>query len=344
MNLLAEIPRRLRRITSSGSYLAEIDGLRFWAILPVVLWHGIQRVSRAQPDISDLERSSMLWVPEARVGVMLFFVISGFIISSQFIKNREKGRALDLKSYFYRRVTRIEPPYILLLLATYLLFTLTSYRPENAVAFWRSPESLDASFMASIFYMHGLIFNQMPRLYPGGWSLEVEVQFYVIAPAVFALLFKATTVRSRLVIGGLVLVAMFAIERYFEHRLGSAGAHRYTLIRYFFYFWLGALLAEVNAQKCWPRMPTALWDFSAFAGLFVYLLTGVAEHSDWPITSGYLHTARTRVVLLPLWRRDERQRVQESVLRAVDRPHRRCMLLALSEPRSGAAGHLAARL
>jgi peptidoglycan/LPS O-acetylase OafA/YrhL len=246
MSFIVELPNRLRRITSGGGYKAEIDGLRFWAIFPVVLWHGIQRISRAQPDLSVTEQSMMLWVPEARVGVMLFLTISGFIISTQFIKARALGRDLDLRTYFYRRVTRIEPPYLLLLVATYLFLTLTSYMPENAVAFWRGEQSNTASFLASVFYLHGIVFNEMPRLFPGGWSLEVEVQFYVLAPAIFALFYFVGTVRRRLIVGVVVLVVAFAIARYFDLSLGTAGPHRYTLIRYFFYFWLGTLIAEIN--------------------------------------------------------------------------------------------------
>src|SRR5688500_17963987 len=127
MNLIRELPNRLRRITTSGAYKAEIDGLRFWAIFPVVLWHGVQRISRAQPHLSVNEQSMMLWVPEAGVGVMLFLAISGFIISMQFIRSRALGREMDLRAYFYRRVTRIEPPYLLLLVTTYIFLTLTSY-------------------------------------------------------------------------------------------------------------------------------------------------------------------------------------------------------------------------
>jgi peptidoglycan/LPS O-acetylase OafA/YrhL len=299
MKFLRELPYRFRRITTSGSYKAEVDGLRFWAILPVVLWHGIQRISRAQPDLSDHERSMMLWIPEARVGVTLFLAISGFIIASQFIKAMGSSRRMDLRAYFYRRVTRIEPPYLLLLLVTYLGLTLTSYRPENAVAFWRGDQSLTASLFASALYVHGLVYNEMPKLFPGGWSLEVEVQFYILAPAVFALFYLAPTVGKRLVVGAVVLVATFAASRYFENLLGPMGPHRYTLIRYFFYFWLGTLIAEMNHFGLWPKLPRVAWDVGAFVSLVAYYGSGVAEHTDWwPISDGTLDALRLLAFLL----------------------------------------------
>jgi peptidoglycan/LPS O-acetylase OafA/YrhL len=291
--LLSELPQRLRRITTSGSYRPEIDGLRFWAILPVVLWHGIQRVSRSLPELSPHQETMVLWVPEAWIGVTMFLTISGFIISSQFVRARQAGRPMSLRSYFYRRVTRIEPPYLLLLLASYLLLSATSYRPENAVAFWRGGETLTESFLASVAYLHGIIFNQMPRLFPGGWSLEVEVQFYIVAPAIFAFFYTARTVRSRMVVGIIVLIMTFAISRYCDLTFGYEGPHRYTLIKYFFYFWLGTLISQVSSAGIWPRLPPAAWDVAAFVSLLAYLLTGTAQHfAWWPSPWGPLDVVR----------------------------------------------------
>lgn len=281
MTYLHRLPELLRRITSSGSYRPEIDGLRFWAILPVVLWHAIQRISRTQPELSAAEHRWMLWVPEGWVGVVLFLTISGFIISSQFIKAHAAGQPIDLRTYFYRRVTRIEPPYLILLLATYLFLTLSAYQPENAVAFWRGSQTLTQSLVASVAYLHGLIYNEMPRLFPAGWSLEVEVQFYIIAPALFACLFLAKSVRDQLVISVVVLVAAFAMSRGFDEWLGFAGPHRYTLIRYFFCFWLGTLIAQISSAGLWPKWSTRTWDALAFASLLAYLWSGAAHHSPW---------------------------------------------------------------
>lgn len=278
--LIHQLPTLLRRITTSGSYKAEIDGLRFWAILPVVLWHGIQRVSRTL-ELSPEEQRAMLWVPEGWVGVALFLTISGFIISTQFLKVHAAGKPIDLRAYFYRRVTRIEPPYLLLLLASYLFLTFSSYQPQNAVAFWRGPQSLTDSLIASVMYLHGIIYNEMPRLFPGGWSLEVEVQFYIIAPALFACLFWCKSIKQQLMVSVIVLFATLAVSRYCDWLLGSAGPHRYTLIRYFFCFWLGTLIAQINSAGLWPTWTRKSWDVLAFTGLLAYLWSGCAQHSPW---------------------------------------------------------------
>jgi len=300
MNYIRELPSRLRRITTSGSYKPEIDGLRFWAILPVVLWHGIQRVARAQPVLTANEQSTMLWVPAAQVGVMLFLTISGFIISSQFIKAHAAGRPLDLRAYFYRRVTRIEPPYLLLLLASYLFLTVSSYEPENAVAFWRGPESLTDSLLASVVYLHGLVYNQMPRLFPGGWSLEVEVQFYIIAPALFAALFLARTLKRQIIVSVVVVILTLAISKYFDIAFGFTAPHRYTLIKYFFCFWLGVLIAQINSAEVWPRWSRPTWDVLAILALAGYLCSGIAQHSTWWPSSALALLDVARIVAFTL--------------------------------------------
>ncbi len=65
--------------------------------------------------------------------------------------------------------------------------------------------------MASLTYTHDLLFGTYPRLFPPGWSLEVEVQFYILAPLLFGAYFAIEDRRVRLVAGLLVLVAACAI-------------------------------------------------------------------------------------------------------------------------------------
>lgn len=278
MKLISGLPSRLRRVTEGGAYRPEIDGLRFWAILPVIAWHGIQRVARAQPTLSPEEHAQVLWVPEGWTGVVLFFCISGFIISSQFARRRRMGRRMSLRAYFYRRVTRIEPPYFILLCVTFVVVQIFGFRPQNAVSFNKSQLAFGPSLLASLFYVHGLVYNEMPRLFLGGWSLEIEVQFYVLAPLLLAALYFARTTRVRLLVGVGVLIAALVISRLADQLQGYGGWHRYTLIKYFGYFWLGVLLSEVNVEELWPRLSVRAWDVAGFAGLTVYLLSGVAQH------------------------------------------------------------------
>lgn len=108
----------LQRITSSGKFIPEIDGLRFLAILSVVLFHinGLILIY----DKHVINKNNIIYnfinyiLSHCYLGVPLFFVISGFILSMPFANYYLKGQNKpELKKYFVRRLTRLEPPYIL---------------------------------------------------------------------------------------------------------------------------------------------------------------------------------------------------------------------------------------
>src|SRR4051812_39015821 len=96
-----------RRITTTGEYIPEIDGLRFIAITCVVFLHlGTYVGNFGHPDIGIFSIGGK--------GVELFFVISGFVLATPFVRYRlAGGKPVRLKPYFLRRLTRLEPPYLL---------------------------------------------------------------------------------------------------------------------------------------------------------------------------------------------------------------------------------------
>src|SRR3954471_14833233 len=116
----AHAPKRswldgFRRITTSGEIIPEIDGLRFIAIAAVILHHLALFVSTQRK--SD---EGLLLVGQN--GVELFFAISGFILAVPFaMQYLNAGKRVKLSRYFVRRLTRLEPPYLLALI---LLITM----------------------------------------------------------------------------------------------------------------------------------------------------------------------------------------------------------------------------
>src|SRR5690349_457011 len=166
-----------RRITSTGQFIPEIDGLRFLAIFSVYIYHLTGVVLRNSPlgYAQSLGSNWLLLVTQIlNIGVPLFFVISGFILSLPFAEvHRHLRKPVSLKKYFWRRVTRLEPPYFLCL----FLFFILKIAGHRGTAV-----SLLPNLIASIFYVHNPIFGRPSDIDFVAWSLEVEIQFYILAP------------------------------------------------------------------------------------------------------------------------------------------------------------------
>ena len=245
---LLQVPALLRRPVATGAYRAEIDGLRFLAIAIVMVGHFLERAIRFFPEAAArLGGSDATLFERAGLGVYLFFAISGFIIARQVIKAKAAPLSASfLKSYFGRRVLRIEPPYVILLILTYLALSATGYRPENAIHFDVVPHSLLVSLATSVAYLHDLVWGAYPRLFPPGWSLEVEVQFYVLAPLLFLAYFKVPRGTARVGFGIAVLALASYVSLRVPAQIGPLHTH-FSILNFFRFFWLGILLADLDA-------------------------------------------------------------------------------------------------
>ena len=167
----------LRRITSSGVYIPEIDGLRFLAIIPVVLIHAYGQVpTLAGLGTIDMDQQQGFFrlVGHGSYGIQLFFAISGFILALPFArKHLQAGREVKLGPYFLRRLTRLEPPYVLMLLLRAAALAVTAKLSGRALV---------AHLLASIFYLHNIAYGVASKIEAVSWTLEIEVQFYCLAP------------------------------------------------------------------------------------------------------------------------------------------------------------------
>jgi peptidoglycan/LPS O-acetylase OafA/YrhL len=264
---LAHFPSRFRREVSGGVYRPEIDGLRFFAIAIVVFGHLFQRGVRFFPSFQAVADGSAIggvFHLGPGLGVYLFFAISGFIIATQARKAKTSPLSVAfLKSYFGRRVLRIEPPYVILLVVSWLLLSLTGYQPERTQQFFTEPHSLNLSLLGSLFYAHDLLWGTFPRLFPPGWSLEVEVQFYIVAPALFWIWFRLGSTRTRILLAAAVLLAGILVSIFAPRQIGPFFTY-YSILSYFPLFWLGILLADLR-----------IWLTESVVGLPAALLTAV---------------------------------------------------------------------
>lgn len=201
-----------RRVTSGGAVLAELDGLRAVAILPVVLFHATLSIylKGAEGQVSaitgdaDVFRSPLGWpIAHGFLGVQLFFVISGFVVVLPFARARLLGdRPPGLGRYYLKRLTRIEPPYVIALVA-FFAGTL-AVAPQNAR--WQD-------YLAGLFYLRRALFGDEPWAFFISWSLEIEVQFYLLAPLVASVFWiRHHAVRRAVLVAAIAAASLLAAK------------------------------------------------------------------------------------------------------------------------------------
>lgn len=246
---------QLRRIMTGGTWVPQIDGLRFVAIVSVVLFHLLgELLVRAGRPIAVQPRYELLtrFIGNGDRGVLLFFVISGYILARPFLRqHRLGGKRVALGAYYLRRVTRLEPPYILSL----LMYT---------VAFWAfgAPlRSMLPHLAASAFYVHNLVYRSVSTINFVTWSLEVEIQFYILAPLLSLIYVVGNTLLRRWVLAALIL-ASGAFNLYLSG--DPASILHGTILNYLHYFLTGFLLADVIEGHQQQPYRSPAWDAVSF--------------------------------------------------------------------------------
>jgi len=277
------IPNRflahISRETSSGRFIPEMDGLRFAAIGMVILFH-LNGYLTAKSPFYRVSPPSSDWLAQTALvgfrGVELFFVISGFILGLPFAAHYVKGAAkVNLRKYYLRRLTRLEPPYIIALLGLFVL----------AAAFQGRPIAAAYSHLgASVFYLHNLIYGTPSFAMGVAWSLEIEVQFYLFVP-LLTLLFAIKHQGLRRSSIALIILAALSAQALFLHHSPRVAL---SILAYVQFFLVGFLLADLFLSN-WGEAPqrNLRWDVVALVG--------------WPLLIVILHSRILAHWLFPAW-------------------------------------------
>lgn len=185
-------------------YRREIDGLRALAVLPVILFHaGFETFSGGF------------------VGVDVFFVISGYLITTIILIELEQGK-FSIVNFYERRARRILPALFLVMLVCLpfaWLFLLPSYMKDFTASL------IAVSVYASnfLFWQESGYFDAAAELKPllHTWSLAVEEQFYLLFP-LFLMLFWRIGKRWLLIIMTTLLVASLVLAQWGSHSMPAA--------------------------------------------------------------------------------------------------------------------------
>ena len=228
-------------------YRSDIEGLRAVAVLPVIFFH------------------YGLGFPGGFVGVDVFFVISGYLITSLIVEDMRAGK-FSLSAFWERRVRRIVPAMMAMILfsliAAYLLFL-----PDDFRIFGKSLIAQILCVSNFFFWKNTGYFDGSAELVPllHTWSLAVEEQFYIIFPIVLLLATRLKISKTRLILIALffsLIISILGVRRFPSPTFYLLPTRAWELL-------IGAFLA-INPRK--GEIKQVVAELSAWAGGIILCL------------------------------------------------------------------------
>jgi peptidoglycan/LPS O-acetylase OafA/YrhL len=250
--------------------IPSLDGLRAISILLVVIGHWAEL--RLRPSTgADIAGAF------ANLGVRIFFIISGYLITTLLLREHSKTSTIRLREFYIRRAYRILPAAIAFMLPVFVIFWRELRWYHIAAA---------ALYLANFDFAHPWFLGHL-------WSLSVEEQFYFLWPGVLKKWYRH---RVAILFG---VVACAPVYRVACHFLGLRGRADETFPAVADILAIGCLLA-IFAPRLAPHLPprvTARLSKIKSAWFVLMLLPVILV----PIYTGLLHFHITAILLFALW-------------------------------------------
>lgn len=249
-------------------YRKEIDGLRALAVLPVILFH-----------------AGFATFSGGFVGVDIFFVISGYLITTIIVGEIERG-SFSLIKFYERRARRILPALFFMMLCT-LPFAWYWMLPNQLAQFSETLIAVPLFYSNILFYLTSGYFEAASELKPllHTWSLAVEEQFYVLFP--LFLLFSWRLGKTQIVL----LLLLIALTSMLVAQWGSLTHPSFTfflLPTRGFELLIGSLISlSINPQKIKESFSQSLCQFLSISGLLLIVYAIVSFNDKTPYPSLY---------------------------------------------------------
>lgn len=185
----------------AGSRYVQIDGLRAFAVLPVVLLH-----------------AGVAWSP-GDAGVTIFFVISGFVIANLLIRERERTEQFKVGAFYARRGIKLLPPLLVFVLIPTVIYAM--FAPID----W-------GRVLGQVFFVYNWVEAAVGTegVLPTStvvWSLAIEEQFYLVFAVLWILLMRSSRWRHWLVVLCVVAIVWSTASRVVLTAVGAEHARLY---------------------------------------------------------------------------------------------------------------------
>ncbi len=254
-----------------SSYRSDIDGLRAVAVCGVIAYHAFPRLCQS-----------------GFVGVDIFFVISGFLISGIILRDIEKGRFSFLE-FYRRRIRRILPALLVVLAAVWAMGWFILMPEDYRVLGWHV--SAASVFLSNLvlgresgYFDKAVEFKPLLHL----WSLAVEEQFYLLWP-ITLLILRNRQLRLVLILSGCVILSfglhIIAVQKYPVWDFYSLPTRLWELA-------LGAVIASVDGNRVPGRVRDAMAAIGVtFVLISIFALKGQSNQPGWTLAVPTLGTA-----------------------------------------------------
>jgi len=206
------------------------------------------------------------------IALPLFFMLSAFILSIPFANQYiNGGKKTDIKKYYLRRLTRVEPPYFTVMILLFVLLLVTKTHMTilgnifNPSYYFSGPVSFSTlwpSLLASLCYVHLIVMQHSPYITVVAWSLEVEIQYYCSGP----ILFKIYTLKkyTRRIIMICATIGIVVLHSIYQPKTES-------IYWFFQFFIMGIFLADLYVTEVGTQFFKNNWVlilyFLALAGI-----------------------------------------------------------------------------
>lgn len=246
-------------IPNHKKQLHGIDHLRALAICSVFLFHY---------SINNANASKWLFVftKFGWTGVDLFFVISGFLISSQLFQNISQGKKISFRDFFLKRCFRILPAYYFVVIIYY------------GIPIFREKESLSQLWRFLFFTFNFNLDTQIFGTFSHAWSLCVEEHFYFVLPILLILVQKYNLLKKSYWILLFIFLLGFFIRLYsyvylYEptKQLDNSWMYWYKYIYFPTYNRLDGLLIGISIATVYQFLPNFWQKIANYGNLFILL-------------------------------------------------------------------------
>jgi peptidoglycan/LPS O-acetylase OafA/YrhL len=255
------LPANLRAALAER-HLPTLDAVRAFAVLLVIFYH------HGYPVPGDL-------------GVLSFFVLSGFLITWLLLHEHEKKGSIGLRRFYIRRVLRLFPAFYLYWLTVTVILVFL-----DKPILW--PQAWSSFFYVSNYYQ--AIYTHFPSVYSHTWSLAVEEQFYLLWPVVLIWL-----LRRRAHLAGVLAAAIVCVWVWRAFLILGLQVHEVWLYEAFDaradHLMVGCLLAVALKQERFPRIWTVLCSHRLLPAVTLGLLVAqvtVSRAMEMDSASRYL--------------------------------------------------------